>query len=63
VKLDGWPFGLIVRQVGRNESSGSSGMSWTVLKLSNFFKKTLDTLPDLLHNLVSLLLTQQGTKR
>jgi len=33
------------------------------LKLSSFFKKTLDTPPDLLHNLVSLLLTQQGTKR
>ncbi len=33
------------------------------LKLSSFFKKTLDTLPDLLHNFVSLLLTQQGTKR
>jgi len=54
---------LIVRQVGQNESSGLSGMSWTVLKLSDLFKKTLDTLPDLLHNLVSLLLTQQGTKR
>jgi NitT/TauT family transport system permease protein len=48
-----------------------SGELWqhtapTLMRLAvggGFFKKTLDTLPDLLHNLVSLLLTQKGTKR